>query len=205
MLKPLRVLVIVLIAAVVVCGVILAIHYSSSSSSGNDVLAKEMQTAVQNLSESLYEYAWVLSEGIVSAAGDLSGVPADDPISTNILMDLYVENPGVLFVFRADVNGSVVCSTPSMDAAGYQIPSSVLNLDDVSTDLYLRTFTDVTGVETTCLLSPIFSTEGVYEGVIGIAGYPRNLFAVPIDQFRNATGYDVWIVNSQGQIPLLFP
>ncbi|MDE2519532.1 MAG: cache domain-containing protein [Methanocorpusculum sp.] len=198
--KPVRVLVIVLIAAVVMCGAVLTIHHSVPSSSENDVLTKKMQTAVLNLSQSLYEYTWVLAGGIVNAAADLSGIPADDPASIDILTDLYVENPGVSFMFRTDANGSVVCSFPLTDVAGYGIPSSVLDLGDVSTDLYMRTFTSTAGTEITCLLSPVFSAEGEYEGAVGAAGDARRFFAVPIDRFRNTTGYDVWIVNDQGKI-----
>ncbi|MCQ2355933.1 MAG: cache domain-containing protein, partial [Methanocorpusculum sp.] len=47
---------------------------------------------------------------------------------------------------------------------------------------------------------PIFSDDGVYEGAVGAVGDARRFFAVPIDKFRNATGYGVWVVNDQGSV-----
>lgn len=157
--KSFRVLVIVLIAAVVACGAALALHSSASSSPESDVPAKEMQMAVLNLSVSLSEYTQAFAGDIVSAAGNLSGIPADDPASLRILTGLYVENPGVSFVFRTDAGGPVVCSLPVTGAAGYEIPSSVLDLGNASAKMYMRTFTGLSGVEITCLLSPIFSDD----------------------------------------------
>ncbi len=198
--KSFRVLVIVLIAAVVVCGAVLAFHSSASSSPESDVPVKEMQTAVQNLSASLSEYTRALSGDIVSAARNLSGISADDPASIRVLTELYVENPGVSFVFRTDADGSVVCSLPVTGSAGYEIPSSVLDLDNASAGMYMRTFTGPSGVEATCLLSPIVSAGGRHEGAVGAVGDARRFFAVPIDRFRNATGYGVWVVNDQGYV-----
>ena len=104
------------------------------------------------------------------------------------------------FVFRTDADGPVVCSFPVTGAAGYEIPSSVLDLGNASAKMYMRTFTGPSGVEITCLLSPIFSDDGVYEGAVGAVGDARRFFAVPIDKFRNATGYGVWVVNDQGSV-----
>lgn len=196
----------VLIIAVLCVGVVavsVSIAYSSPSSQNitvSDDLVAMSEDAYRSTNASLSAF----SLEIQPAANNLSTLTPKDANAKTILLDLYELHPEAAGVAWVDASGTTI--TYPMFSLPRILESSVLK--NITEDSFAENeillvgpvYSNAYGM-VLCLLVPVYTADGIYNGYLCVAQSPNVLInGTPGTPFYKNTTYELWIGNSEGDI-----
>ncbi|WP_338095796.1 cache domain-containing protein [Methanorbis rubei] len=138
-------------------------------------------------------------------AAALTGVE-DEKNITDILYELYWKYPDGPGVYRANASGDVIVTVPytSMNDAlnNPELQAIMESSFSNATDLRLEgpVYTQAYG-EVMCLILPVYTVDGVYDGYICLGQSPEILTnRVSLCSADSCERYDVWIARPDGTV-----
>ncbi len=188
--------------AVILLMVVVSLAFAGCTAPATDPKNTEMRLVAGELTSSINTGLGEIDAGLSNASGELSTSGLSGPKAEEILSRNLKNYPWAFSSIAVSPEGIVMAAVPGspevhpgLDMSGR---AEIIEANTIRIPHITPLFRMLEGTWAVSQSYPVFTPSGEYRGYIDITYAPKDFLGEYIGPVMNRTGYDVWVIQSDG-------